>query len=448
MKPPLSMKRTWGGGGVETILFTNVSLFNDTKKTNDHRFVKFDGITLSVDSLPILIGNFATLTASILPSNATNKGVTWSVSDETKVTIIPNGLSLGINAISSGNVTITCTSVGDPTKSASCEVSVMGLPVESIILDRTEITMGLGGSEPLYATVLPETAQDKSVSWSNDSDYTNTIREYNGHLVIDNKHYGIDTITCTSNENPNIKATCSVRVVPPELYVTDIEDHRSEVVWDEDLMLNAILPASSHSALRYTFECDGRDFTQYTYDEGYEGLPDGFAVINPCQFTKTGDNTYLLSTDTYCYATEPNVVDYKTRTIPFNFFVAVEDGLMISIDQNINFNVKSIEESDLVFSIDVVDNTTLTYFSIETVECGEEWPWLKNYLYENLAIKENGEIFFDKDTPLDVRYAMSHNGHDYYEIYNPNTDQAEFVFQSGDVLTMTLGGYEVTRTLE
>ena len=424
-----------------------MSLCNDTNKTYYNRFVKVDGITLSDDSLSIQIGNFATLTASILPSNATNKNVTWSVSDDSKVTIIPNGLSLGINAISSGDIIITCTSVEDPTKSTTCTVNVKGLPVESVILDRTEITMGLGGSEPLYATILPETAEDKSVSWSNDSEYTNTIREYNGHLVIDNKHYGIDTITCTSNENPNIKATCSVRVAPPELYVTDIEDHRSEVVWDEDLMLNAILPASSHSMLRYTFECDGRDFTQYTYGEGYEGFPDGFAIINPCQFTKTGDNTYLLTTDMHCYATEPNVVNYIKRTIPFNFWMQVEDGLFLSIDQNINFIVRSIEYEDLRFSIDVVDNTTLTYFSIETVECGKEWPWLKNYLYENLVIKENDEIFFDKDTPLDVRYNMSHNGHDYYEIYNPNTDQAEFVFQSGDVLTMTLGGYEVTKTV-
>lgn len=426
-----------------------MSLCNDTNKTYYNRFVKVDGITLSDDSLSIQIGNFATLTASILPSNATNKNVIWSVSDNSKVTIIPNGLSLGINAISSGDIIITCTSVEDPTKSTTCTVNVKGLPVESIILDRTEITMGLGGSEPLYATILPETAEDKSVTWSNENAWANTISEYNGHLVIDNKHYGIDTIICTSNENPNIKATCTVRVTPPELYVTDTDGNRSEVVWDEDLYLNATLPDSPFAYLNYTFECDGRDFTQYTYDNDYQDFPDGFIVINPCQFTKTGDNTYLLSTDLYCYATEPNVVSEIKRTIPFEFCMPVEDGLMISIIQNMNCVARSIEEEgDLRFSINVVDNTTLTYFSIETVEFGREWPWLNNYLYENLVIKCNGEIWFDKNTPLEVRYAMSHNGHDYYEIYNSNTDQAEFVFENGDVLTMTLGGYEVSKTVE
>lgn len=434
-----------------------MSFCNDTNKTYYNTFVKVDGITLSDVSLSIQIGNFVTLTASVLPSNATNKNVTWSVSDNSKVTIVPNGLSLGINAISSGNVTITCTSNEDPTKSASCEVSVMGLPVESIILDRTEITMGLGDSELLYATVLPETAEDKSVTWSNENTWSNTIREYNGHLVIDNKHYGIDTITCTSNENSNIKATCSVRVAPPELYVTDIDGNRSEVVWDEDLYLRANLPDLNGYVpgddLEYTLECDGRDFTQYTYDFDYLDFPDGFVVINPCQFTKTGDNNYFLSTHAFCFATEPNVSSIN-RTIPFELWFPVEGDLNISINQNIKFtSVDSIEVNYLNFDINgsmgLISFYIKTQCAGRTFKFGRDWPWLRNYLTDNLVIECNGEIWYDKNHPsLLVTYDGSYSDYDRYTLSGPQGYPNEWSFDSGDVLTMRLGNYEVTRTLE
>ena len=74
----------------------------------------------------LLVENSATLLATLTPSNATNQNVTWSSSDDTKVTISANGLQATITAIGTGNATITCTSedTTNGTITDSCNVII------------------------------------------------------------------------------------------------------------------------------------------------------------------------------------------------------------------------------------------------------------------------------------------------------------------------------------
>ena len=74
----------------------------------------------------LIVTNSGTLTATLTPSNATNRNVTWHSSDDTKVAISANGLQATITAIGTGNATITCTST-DTTNgniADSCEVVI------------------------------------------------------------------------------------------------------------------------------------------------------------------------------------------------------------------------------------------------------------------------------------------------------------------------------------
>ncbi|MEY8763346.1 MULTISPECIES: Ig-like domain-containing protein [Clostridium] len=80
------------------------------------------GVTLNKTSTSIAAGANETLIATILPEDATDKGVVWTSSDETKATVDSTGKVTGI---AEGTATITAKSHGDQAKTATCEVTII-----------------------------------------------------------------------------------------------------------------------------------------------------------------------------------------------------------------------------------------------------------------------------------------------------------------------------------
>ena len=79
------------------------------------------GITLNKSSLSLAAGEDETLEATVAPSNASNKKVTWASSDETVATVDASG---NVEAVAAGSANITATSVSNPEVSATCAVTV------------------------------------------------------------------------------------------------------------------------------------------------------------------------------------------------------------------------------------------------------------------------------------------------------------------------------------
>ena len=80
-------------------------------------------LTLSQSSAEVSVGKTLTLTCTIEPSNATNKELVWSSSDETIATVDAQGVVTGVKA---GTVTISVASKSDPSVKATCTVTVVG----------------------------------------------------------------------------------------------------------------------------------------------------------------------------------------------------------------------------------------------------------------------------------------------------------------------------------
>ena len=83
--------------------------------------VKVTGITLNESSLNLERGGYETLTATVLPSNASNPKVSWSSSNEAVATVDANGL---VTAVGSGTCTITATAADGSGVKATCAVTV------------------------------------------------------------------------------------------------------------------------------------------------------------------------------------------------------------------------------------------------------------------------------------------------------------------------------------
>ena len=78
-------------------------------------------VTLDQTSATLSVGNTLTLEASINPTNATNKNVTWSTDKTDIVSVSNEGV---VSALKVGRATVTVTSVSNPDKKASCEITV------------------------------------------------------------------------------------------------------------------------------------------------------------------------------------------------------------------------------------------------------------------------------------------------------------------------------------
>ena len=88
--------------------------------------VNVTGVNLNKTSTELTVGGNETLTATVLPDNATDKTVTWSSSDESVATVDNNGT---VAAVGVGTATITVTATNgtdsaEDDKTATCKVTV------------------------------------------------------------------------------------------------------------------------------------------------------------------------------------------------------------------------------------------------------------------------------------------------------------------------------------
>lgn len=92
------------------------------QKPTEPEVVKVSGITLNPDiNLKIEEGNSSKITATVVPSNATNNSVKWVSSSPDVATVDENG---NVTAIKAGSTTVTCTAVDGSGVSATCHVTV------------------------------------------------------------------------------------------------------------------------------------------------------------------------------------------------------------------------------------------------------------------------------------------------------------------------------------
>ena len=111
--------------------------------------VAVTGITLEMENLDLEIGESRTLKANIQPENASDKSITWTSSDETKVTVA-DGVLTGVE-ITEEPVTITA-SIGGFT--AECAVNVVYPPDAGYIVTMPEDKEAVVGDTIIISPVI------------------------------------------------------------------------------------------------------------------------------------------------------------------------------------------------------------------------------------------------------------------------------------------------------
>ena len=172
-------------------------------------------VELNKTTLELHVEDTETLTATVTPTTATNKAVTWSSSD-TGVATVENGK---VTAVAEGTATITA-KAGDQT--AECEVTVVAkgvtiVHVTSVTLNKTTLSLTVGGEETLMATVKPDDATNKTVTWTSSNTGVTTV-DSNGKVMA--VAAGEATITAKAG---NQTAKCEVTVTAAEEATVPVE---------------------------------------------------------------------------------------------------------------------------------------------------------------------------------------------------------------------------------
>ena len=209
-------KVTAVGGGTATI---TVKSQNGKEASCEVKVTsKIESISLNKSNITLSKGTSVTLKATINPNDVTeDKTLKWT-SSNTKVATVDN--TGKVTAIGGGTTTITVKSQNG--KEASCEVKVTS-KIESISLNKSNITLSKGTSETLQATINPsDTTDDKKLVWTSSNPDVATVDE-DGKVTSLSLGETIITVE-TSNGK---KAECKVTVVkqtPKVEYQTHIEN--------------------------------------------------------------------------------------------------------------------------------------------------------------------------------------------------------------------------------
>ena len=314
------------------------------------KFVAVTSVSLDKTSLEMTEGEEITLTATIKPSNATEKTATWT-SDKTDVATVKDGK---VTAVKEGTATITA-KAGDQT--ATCKVTVKKgfIEVTSITLDKSSISLVAGGEETLTATVKPDNATDKTVTWTSSSESIATVKDGKVKAVKN----GTATITAKAGDKT---AKCIVVVSKSSVAVTSITLDKTSIslkVGEEETLTATVKP---DNATDKTVTWTSSNTSVATVNDGkVKGIKAGTAVITAkagnksatCNVTVTANAVPVINLESTS-ATITGAVSMNYGTVSYSIENVTGDVFPeVTSSDNSWLFIESISTSTVTFWADM-----------------------------------------------------------------------------------------------
>lgn len=267
---------------------------------------------IAINGNNITDGSKEQLTAIIVPTNASNRSVLWSVSDESIAVISNTGL---LTAVGNGEVKVTVTATDGSGVSADKIFTVSGVNVppvlvQEIILAGSDITDGQ--SQQISVQVLPEDAENKEVVWSVSNE---ALAEINTDGLLIPKDNGEITITATAKDGSRIFGKLVVNITGvTSVYVTILKAENM-LLWQRN---NGGWPKEPHN-----------DFSGYNREQTNSEITRANNTKNNTDTTIDNEHTvgelrYLLSA--YKSSNNPNYLDAVLKAIDYLLEAQYDNG--------------------------------------------------------------------------------------------------------------------------
>lgn len=228
--------RKYGEGYTWTDLHNNnavarIKAFTSDTQVEEEEIIYPTNISLNQTSLSLKIGNSASLVATILPENVTDKNVVWE-SSNTDIITVNNG---EVIAKAIGTAIISATTVNG--KVAKCSVTVTETkdknPVSAtgIKINISSFSIAPGESRNLSANISPSNATDKSVTWTSSNKSVFTV-DSNG--VVVGKGLGTATLTAATKNGKTDQIKVTVKLNQVSNLISDWQnDSKIRLKWDK-----------------------------------------------------------------------------------------------------------------------------------------------------------------------------------------------------------------------
>lgn len=191
-------------------------------------------IEVKPNSTVLLIGDSIQLEGIILPENTTDKTIIWKSEDESVATVTKDGL---VKAVGLGKAKISATT-GD--LFGTCEVAVNPILAEKVILSDDKISLFVGSSKVLTATVEPENTTNKAITWSSANEQIAEVSEEGVILAIGE---GKTTITATCG---TASASCEVTIEPVRVTGVKLSEENLKLEMTDMIQLSAtVIPENA-----------------------------------------------------------------------------------------------------------------------------------------------------------------------------------------------------------
>ena len=214
------------GKAILTLRKGSRSISVNVEVTKD--YIDMTSFDVTPSKIQLKPGENTRLKINYAPFNATTSDVNFISSDENTVKVSQGGL---ITALRPGIVTIKVRPMnGGITKEiqvvVSEEVSSEGTVVTEMKLDKTNITLVQGDSEKIMATVTPDNAKNKTITWKSSD---NSIATVTNQGVIFAKKAG--TVNITASTSNNISRVVRVVVTKMKSPVISASDNIETNQW-------------------------------------------------------------------------------------------------------------------------------------------------------------------------------------------------------------------------
>ena len=172
--------------------------------------INVTGVTLDKSTLSLEEGATDNLVATVAPSTATNKAVSYASSNTDVATVDGNGQ---VTAVASGTANIEVTTEdGGKTATSTVTVTAKQIPVTGVTLDKPTLSLEVGATETLNATVEPNDASYKAVGFTSSDD---TVATVDNDGLVTAVAPGTADITVESIADGSKTAKCTLTVTEP-----------------------------------------------------------------------------------------------------------------------------------------------------------------------------------------------------------------------------------------
>ncbi|MDR1200175.1 MAG: Ig-like domain-containing protein, partial [Tannerellaceae bacterium] len=172
---------------------------------DDDKSVEVSSVMVTPSTLTLKVGEKQTLNAAVEPQNATDKTVTWSSSAPAIAEV--NASTGEVTAIAVGTAGITATTANGKISKCAVTVAENVIGVTGVRITPATLALKAGDKQTLAATVEPENATDKTVTWSSSAATIAEVNASTGEVTA--KAVGTATITATAG---GVSGTCALTV--------------------------------------------------------------------------------------------------------------------------------------------------------------------------------------------------------------------------------------------